>query len=122
VSAGGDSVIWTEPSPGEVEAAYLTFKAITVGIPPHTHTIYAPVWSAPSALSNTPGAYDVVTDGSGVTYFTDFHNTVWYTSNGQTCPLATGENTPAAITVDDIYVYWTDYTGSGVVRRARKVP
>ena len=122
VGEGGSSVIWTDSSAGTVDAIYQTFKAVTVGVPPNTRTIYEPAWSAPSVLSSTPGAYDIVTDTSTrVTYFTDFHSTVWYTNGAKTCPLSTGETTPEALAVDDTYVYWTDYAGSGVIRRALKV-
>ncbi len=72
---------------------------------------------------------NIVVDGASssglapVLYWTDFTNpgTVWYQKNGQTCPLATGENTPQGLYVDDTYVYWTDFVGDGVVRRIAKV-
>jgi streptogramin lyase len=122
VGEAGDSLIWTDASAGTVDASYLSFRAVTIGVPPNTHTFYEPYFTSPAVVSNTPGAYDIVIDpNTGVTYFTDFQNTVWYTSGGQTCPLSTGETTPEAIFVDDTYVYWTNYAGSGTIRRARKV-
>jgi hypothetical protein len=57
-----------------------------------------------------------------VVYFTDFQGGVSYQKKtGQTCPLSIGENTTQGLAVDDTYVYWTNFTGSGVVRRANKV-
>ena len=66
------------------------------------------------------GAYN---SGSGVVYFTDFATpgTVWYVKNNQRCALSTGETVAQGLAVDGTYVYWTNFVGSGVVRRARKL-
>jgi streptogramin lyase len=80
--------------------------------------------------SHVTAPRDIVVDGawnSGpapVVYFTDFTTpgTIWYVKNGQQCALSTGETTPQGLYVDDTYVYWTNFVGSGTVRRAAKVP
>jgi hypothetical protein len=58
-----------------------------------------------------------------VVYWTDFNGpgTVWYSKNGVKCAIATNEQVPQGIWVDDKYVYWVNFVGSGALRRAPKI-
>jgi virginiamycin B lyase len=118
LSSDEEAAVWTNSGSGS--EGYSLRQYVPVG-----SGRYAPRWGAATTLSDI-GARNVVVDGawSGtpVVYFTDFNGDVWYQKKtGETCPLSIGENTTQGLAVDDTYVYWTNFTGSGVVRRANKV-
>jgi hypothetical protein len=116
VSAADHRVYWTNEAQGTV-----VYTSTTATQPPAAPTTLATDPQGPRGLF--VDAPDASNPTSLVVYWTDFVDpgTVWYSKNGRQCPLSTEESVPQGLFVDDTYVYWTNYVGSGAVRRAPKI-
>jgi hypothetical protein len=125
VSPDSSSVYWTNYDQGTV-----AFTSTTAAVPLAIPTIIATDWlSQDAGITANPRGIVIDTPNAAnpadtVIYWTDFDQpggTVWFYRNGLKCPLASGEGVPQAIFVDDTYVYWANYLGTGAIRSAAKM-
>jgi sugar lactone lactonase YvrE len=117
VTPDNRTVYWTNYNQGTV-----AYTSTTASSP-----LATPATLATDATQNPRGIFIDAPKGTQdlVVYWTDFDEpgTVWFSKNGgNKCAISTSEDIPQGIFVDDTYVYWGNYIGSGgAIRRVAKV-